>query len=167
MSPTFWESFLATRVLNKLKSSSPVFYFPSPFFLPAVAKVWWIKVVTQAVGLLGAGNLLHPQKGKVSDASHYWPLKIYSQNAVCLTCIISIRENSGHLGPQLCTVEESSCIDLHLRGNPAKMWCRTLFLPSLYYSEVCFLMHIRKTVMTSCFFYTEGICDNQNDFFWG
>lgn len=76
---------------------------------------------------------------------------------VYLACIISVMEVSDQLGPQLCTVKENSCIDLHLQGNLAKMWCRTLFLPYLYYSKVHFLTLIRETMMTSGFFYTEGI----------
>lgn len=38
-----------------------------------------------ATGLLGAGNLLHPWKRKVSDVSHYWALKIYPKYVVYLS----------------------------------------------------------------------------------
>lgn len=133
-----------------------MFWFPSPFFLPAVAEAWYGKEMARAVGLLGTSNP-HPWGRKVSDAPHYWALKTYPQNMVCLTRIVSVMEDSDHLGPQLCAVKENHCIDLHLQGNAAKMWCRTLFLPDLYYSKVCFLMFIRETMMTSDFFYAEGI----------
>lgn len=133
----FWGAFSTTRVLNKLKSPPAVLCFPSPSFPPQQQRDGKRWKGLGLVGLLGQVISWIPGRRSFQMYPHYWALKVYPQNMVYLTCTVSVVEDSEHLGPQFCTVKESSCF-LHLQGNLVKTGCRTLFLPSVCYSEVHF-----------------------------